>query len=75
MKYILGVNFVMSNAIEAQVLRLIEEIDQDEKNIRSAKELMQYAFTDRAKQQISDEVTMYEEALQRRILILKILKG
>ena len=65
----------MTKSIETEIVRLIEEIAKDEKNIRYYRQEYNVRFTERMKQQALDEVKMYEESLERKMQLLRILKG
>jgi enoyl reductase-like protein len=66
---------MINNSIEMQILRLIDEISEDEDKIRFHKNESIERLSDEIKNKQRQLVEMYSESLQRKMNLLQILKG
>ena len=66
----------MNNKLEAEIVRLVYEISEDEKEIMRATKASQDSFSsDSFKQKYQSKAAMYTDSLNRKMRLLELLKG
>lgn len=63
-----------NNTVEAEIVRLVQEIAKDEKNVRFHREESMLRYSEQSRAKEAETAKMYEESLERKMRLLEILK-
>jgi hypothetical protein len=65
----------MNNSVEMEIVRLVKEIAEDEKKLVAAQAQADSYSSGGLKQKYTKESERYKESLERKMNLLRILKG
>ncbi len=67
--------YSMNDTLTLEIVRLVREIANDEKEIRFAQDAAATTFSDSAKTKYADKIKMYKESLERKYELLRLLNN